>query len=1140
MFPRNRQKYLSARGGIDKSISLLASLFLLMGLILAASVFNLHAQVMLDPRFENRPIAEISIKDERGVSDPATRSLIQEAIQREMGQTYSLVRTRAAIRAAYATGKIESVTVYVSEVPDGRLKIDFSVRKKSLVRRVLVNVKEHDGKTISPDEIQLRVDLVRPGMDITDESVNRNITSILVYLREKGYFDASVEGQIQRTAQATDATVVFTVNPKTQSRIRDLRIAINGADNDRLRRALKLKKGSLYSDEARGADVERLRRALQEQEFFVPTLEEPTLIRVGETEIDLLIEGLAGPRVEITVEAGREKVSSETLLKLLPVKRLGTLELSAIIEGKQRLERYFQEKGYFFAQVTPRCDVSILPDDLKDQGIPRNSEELCGFLSSLELQGLDVDIIYSTRLRISSRLVSIRFEGIEDFRVRGSQIFRIDEPEALTDGSAQFPEKELKALLQSREASLLGVLPYIGYGRGFTNSEILEEDEETLRNIFFELGYRDANVYHLQGTDITGAGLIITFVIEPGERTRVGKISFANNIEFGEDRLRAVLAAESSGSLEGRPFSSALVRTWTRRLSEFYSNQGFFNARVRSTISSEQNSENSIQVIFSIENEDSEVVTGNILVAGNENVSRESVVRSLDIRSGRLLRSADIFTSEQRLYETDVFRGVEIKTQSAGNDEKGRQIADVNVNLEEQPTRLITYGGGYSTDGGPFGSFDIRNLNFLEKLQQAGGRVRISRLQQLVQLDYLNPNFIRDGFKADDSRRFAPLTVTAQYQRDSTVTRFFRSALDRGTFGIVQRLDEDGEPVDQFGAPAGSPTINRFSLSAETSRTLSTRNRTVLFARYRYEDVRLFNIDSLLIRDILEPDAKTRISGPGISIVRDTRTNCRLRYRLEEIVTRGDTANRCRYNPSDPTSGDYLTADYNFSAPVLGSNIGFQRLQLSYTRYATPPQLRNTTFAGRVILGMAGIFSRKDRFRNSQAPELDGILPISERFFGGGSNSLRGFEFESAGPRLVLTPQGTFRDQDGNIINLTPFTIPFGGNGLFVANLEARIPLSESIRLVPFYDGGNVFRRVRDIWKSPDVTANPVDGNLNAKWTNTVGLGFRLKTPIGGELAIDYGYLLDPPKFLVPQQTGPDGVYRLRQGQFHFRFAQAF
>jgi hypothetical protein len=42
--------------------------------------------------------------------------------------------------------------------------------------------------------------------------------------------------------------------------------------------------------------------------------------------------------------------------------------------------------------------------------------------------------------------------------------------------------------------------------------------------------------------------------------------------------------------------------------------------------------------------------------------------------------------------------------------------------------------------------------------------------------------------------QFAPLGVSLQYLRDSTITRFFRSTIDKGTFGIVQRLDENGNP----------------------------------------------------------------------------------------------------------------------------------------------------------------------------------------------------------------------------------------------------------------------------------------------------------------------------------------------------------
>jgi len=154
---------------------------------------------------------------------------------------------------------------------------------------------------------------------------------------------------------------------------------------------------------------------------------------------------------------------------------------------------------------------------------------------------------------------------------------------------------------------------------------------------------------------------------------------------------------------------------------------------------------------------------------------------------------------------------------------------------------------------------------------------------------------------------------------------------------------------------------------------------------------------------------------------------------------------------------------------------------------------------------------------------------------------LRGFDFESAGPRVVVVPQGTFRNSKGDPVFLDPFTVPFGGNALAIVNLEARITISKDLRAVPFYDGGNVFRRVGDIFNPPDVPPNDVfRQNLRSLWSHTVGLGLRLKTPVGGDLGVDFGYLLNPPSFLIPQPIGPNATYRLRQEQIHFRFAQAF
>ncbi|MBA2524456.1 MAG: BamA/TamA family outer membrane protein, partial [Pyrinomonadaceae bacterium] len=405
-------------------------------------------------------------------------------------------------------------------------------------------------------------------------------------------------------------------------------------------------------------------------------------------------------------------------------------------------------------------------------------------------------------------------------------------------------------------------------------------------------------------------------------------------------------------------------------------------------------------------------------------------------------------------------------------------------------------------------------------------------------------------------RQFAPLALTVEYQRDSTVTRFFRSTIDRGTFGIVQRLDKDGNPIDEFGGRVNEPTINRFTVALETQRVLDQKTHTIVFARYSYEDVRLFNLQSLLIKPILQPDRAIRLSRFGASFVRDTRERCERgligTVRTADGSEPGAPGEICRYNQVDATRGDFLSVDYAVALRQLGGNVSFNRFQASYRRYHKMNSLRGTVFAGNATLGLANLFNPRDRDGTGTIDEIDRTLPISERFFSGGSSTLRGFGFEEAGPRRAIIPVGVFRDQNRKIISLNPFTVPVGGNALAIVNLEARIPLTRSLQAVPFYDGGNVFRRVGDLFKKRvDPPVPPGDllaainaANLRAHWTNTVGLGFRIQTPLGGALAVDYGLLLNPLEFLIPQQApnfdGPPAIYRVKRTQIHFRFTQTF
>ena len=237
---------------------------------------------------------------------------------------------------------------------------------------------------------------------------------------------------------------------------------------------------------------------------------------------------------------------------------------------------------------------------------------------------------------------------------------------------------------------------------------------------------------------------------------------------------------------------------------------------------------------------------------------------------------------------------------------------------------------------------------------------------------------------------------------------------------------------------------------------------------------------------------------------------------------------------------------------ALGGNTSFMRFQSTYHRYHKLQSLHNTVLAGNLTLGLARLFNIRDRNGNGVIDDVDRLLPISERFFAGGGETLRGFAFQEAGPRLVILPQGRFFNSQGNRVFLNPFTVPVGGNAMVVANFEARVPVTSELQVVPFYDAGNVFRRPSDIFGHPKPT--PPTGNLlldinaenlRAQWTNTIGLGIRIKTPLGGALAIDYGFLLNPPRFLIPQ-LDPSGnftgtaIFRPHREQIHFRFSQTF
>ena len=143
------------------------------------------------------------------------------------------------------------------------------------------------------------------------------------------------------------------------------------------------------------------------------------------------------------------------------------------------------------------------------------------------------------------------------------------------------------------------------------------------------------------------------------------------------------------------------------------------------------------------------------------------------------------------------------------------------------------------------------------------------------------------------------------------------------------------------------------------------------------------------------------------------------------------------------------------------------------------------------------------------APTFGGKkLPVFERFFLGGLNSIRGFDDRDVGPKIIKL------DGDGKIID----TDIIGGNKKLLFNVEYLFPLIKDagMRGVFFFDAGTSFGKIRDVtvlnqgqyFQTYGVEGHEeYDHSLDMKLS--IGFGVRWHSPMG-PLRIEWGYNLNP------------------------------
>ncbi len=195
-----------------------------------------------------------------------------------------------------------------------------------------------------------------------------------------------------------------------------------------------------------------------------------------------------------------------------------------------------------------------------------------------------------------------------------------------------------------------------------------------------------------------------------------------------------------------------------------------------------------------------------------------------------------------------------------------------------------------------------------------------------------------------------------------------------------------------------------------------------------------------------------------------------------------------RNNPANPTRGFIGTATFDAASAALGSEVEFLRGTARFSYYLPVTKRSDLAFGAR-----AGIISPLGKSSRRPTASVPAGLPIDERFFSGGSTTVRSFAERELGPK----------DLNG---------VPIGGEAFTVFNIEYTFPVYGDVKGAVFADAGNLRARAGDFSLS-DMRYG-------------VGAGLRYNLPFG-PIRLDYA--------VNPSRRPGEDV-----GAFHFSIGVAF
>ncbi len=675
------------------------------------------------------------------------------------------------------------------------------------------------------------------------------------------------------------------------------------------------------------------------------------------------------------------------------------------------------------------------------------------------------------------------FENVEVERRPGPEgmvvVFRVRERPLVTEvkieGNKKVRSEDLEAALKVRPHTIL-------------DGEKLRHGIVDAKKLYEEKGYLDATITpRIEPVPGEPREVTITYVVDEGKLVRIQHIEIEGNQAFSDRKLKRVITTKEEWILSRFTGAGVLnketLKTDTERLTAWYYDNGYINVRVDEP--QVERKEDGLYVTIKI-GESDQYKVGEVKFAGD--------VRSdLDLRKDLELVPGDTFrTSKLRqdiLKLTDKYGDVGyafVNVEPETDIEPEKKTVDITYRIDQGPQvtidKILITGNTKTRD-----KVVRRELKVEEQQQFSGTKLKKSRdaLNRLGFFQEVNLTTQRGRSEEKlnlqvDVKEGQTGALTAGAGFSSADNLLFNARIsENNLFGLGYHavLNADFGSIRQnFIASFTNPFLFDIPLSATVDGfrwrldyTDFTRSGTGgsfrllypltelgydrVLGRFSLEEVRVgaeYRLEEAEIGDLNRRSPPSVVDEEGSSLTSSIRP----------IISR-NTLNSL----FDPTRGS--TEEISFEYAGLGGQSDFYKVD-ARARFYWPiyksAQLGTFVYS----LGTAIGFGRGDRGAGHE-------LPLFERYFPGGINSIRGFQTRTLGPREPI------RNGQGQDIQ----SDPIGGSRQLIVNNEIIFPIVEQLGLkgVVFVDAGNA-------WLDTDGYDF---GNLRY----AVGGGLRWQSPLG-------------------------------------------